>query len=129
MHAVNMSIKHDHRAMDASPRLLAVGGVLAALGAASCCVAPFSLFALGVSGAWIGRLTALAPYQPLFAAVAVACLALGFYLVYRRPAVACAEGSSCARASSNQSAKIGLWAAAVLIIVALGFPRVAILFL
>ena len=73
-------------------RLAAAGGILAALGAASCCVVPFALFTLGVSGAWIGNLTALEPYQPVFAAIAVACLGYGFYLVYRRPKVAC-EGS------------------------------------
>jgi mercuric ion transport protein len=74
-------------------RLAAAGGILAALGAASCCVVPFALFTLGVSGAWIGNLTALEPYQPAFAAIAVACLGYGFYLLYRRPKVACAEGS------------------------------------
>ena len=51
--------------------LLSVGGILAALGAASCCVIPFALFLAGVSGAWIGNLTALEPYQPIFAAVSL----------------------------------------------------------
>jgi mercuric ion transport protein len=57
---------------DQSPRerqglktALAAGGILAALGASSCCVLPFALFTLGVSGAWISNLTALAPYQPI----------------------------------------------------------------
>ncbi len=49
-------------------KLTAAGGIAAALGAASCCVVPFILFMLGVSGAWIGNLTALEPYQPVFAA-------------------------------------------------------------
>src|SRR3546814_12422622 len=65
--------------------LLAAGGILAAIGASSCCVLPLVFFALGVSGAWIGNLTALAPYQPIFVAAAVACLAFGFMRVYRRP--------------------------------------------
>lgn len=110
-------------------RLAAIGGILAALGAASCCVVPFALFTLGVSGAWIGNLTALEPYQPVFAAIAVACLGYGFYLVYRRPKVACAEGSYCASPSSNRLAKIGLWTALVLVLIAVGFPRIAALFL
>ncbi len=111
------------------PKLLAVGGILAAVGAASCCVAPFALFALGISGAWIANLTALEPYQPVFAVLAVACLGYGFYLVYRKPKVACAEGSYCAYPSSNRVAKIGLWTATVLVIIAIGFPRIAALFL
>ncbi|HMA70396.1 MAG TPA: mercuric transporter MerT family protein [Xanthobacteraceae bacterium] len=126
-----MTIKEDDRVRGASrgPKLLAAGGFVAALGAASCCVVPFVLFTLGVSGAWIGNLTALEPYQPIFTAIAVACLGSGFYLIYRRPTTACAEGSYCASPASNRVAKIGLWTAAVLVIVAIGFPRIAVLFL
>lgn len=109
--------------------LASVGGILGALAAASCCVVPFTLFTLGISGAWISNLTALEPYQPIFAALTFECLAYGFYHVYRKPKVACAEGSYCAKPSSGRTAKIGLWAAIVLVIVALGFPKLAPLFL
>ena len=94
--------------------------------AASCCVLPFALFFAGISGAWIGNLTAFEPYQPVFITIALACLGYGFYLVYRRPKAAeCAEGSYCARPSSHRNAKIGLWVATVLIIIAVGFPYAA----
>lgn len=110
--------------------LLSVGGILAALGAATCCVVPFALFVAGVSGAWIGNLTALKPYQPLFVGLAVACLGCGYYAVYRKPKAAdCVEGSYCARPSSSRNAKIGLWVATVLIVIAVGFPYTARLFL
>ncbi len=109
--------------------LASIGGILAALGAASCCVVPFALFVQGVSGAWISNLTALEPYQPVFAAVAFGFLGYGFYLVYRKPKVACAEGSYCAKPGSGRTAKIGLWTASILVVVALGFPRLAPLFL
>ena len=117
----------DRRATGAT--LLSVGGTLAALGAASCCVVPFTLVMLGVSGAWIGNLTALATYQPIFAAVAFGFLGTGFYLVYRKPRIACAEGSYCAAPRSGRTAKIGLWTATVLVVIALGFPKLAPLFL
>lgn len=109
--------------------LISVGGILAALGAASCCVVPFALFTLGISGAWISNLTALAPYQPIFAAVTFGLLGYGFYLVYRKPKVACADDSYCAKPSSGRSAKIGLWTATVLVAIALGFPQLVPLFL
>jgi len=109
--------------------LVSVGGILAALGAASCCVVPFALFTLGISGAWISNLTALEPYQPIFAAVTFGFLSYGFYLVYRKPRVVCAEGSYCAKPSSGRTAKIGLWIATVLVVIALGFPKLAPLFL
>lgn len=112
------------RDRDGSPKaLLATVGLLAALGASSCCLLPFGLFLVGVSGAWIGNLTALAPYQPLFVAVTLACLAGGFFVVYRKPrAVACAEGSYCARPAPDRIAKVALWGAAVIIAAALAFP-------
>ncbi|MBL4872564.1 MAG: hypothetical protein JKY41_04030 [Rhodobacteraceae bacterium] len=47
-------------------RLIAAGGILGALGASACCVVPLILFSLGISGAWISNLTALAPYKPIF---------------------------------------------------------------
>jgi mercuric ion transport protein len=107
--------------------LLAAGSVLAALGATSCCVMPFALFMLGVTGAWIGNLTALAPYQPIFVAIALGCLAGGFVLVRREagPAVSCAPGSYCATTSSVRVARFGLWTAAAIVGLALAFPYVA----
>jgi len=54
---------------------------------------------------------------------------LCFYLVYRKPKVACADGSYCAKPSSARIAKIGLWTATILVIIALGFPKLAPLFL
>src|SRR6516225_6483130 len=131
MHPPFMAIKEDHGVSGAprGPKLLAAGGILAALGAASCCVLPFALFTLGISGAWIGNLTALKPHQPILAAVTIGFLGCGFYLVYRKPKVACAEGSYCAKPSSGRIARIGLWTATVLIVVALGFPKLAPLFL
>ena len=109
--------------------LVAVAGILGALAASSCCVLPFLLFTLGVSGAWIGNLTALEPYRPVFIAVTLGLLGYGFYHLYRKPRVACAEGPSCARPGSGRIAKIGLWSAALLIAIALGFPKLAPLFL
>jgi mercuric ion transport protein len=105
---------------------LALGGVAAAIGASSCCVLPFAFFVLGVSGAWIGDLTALAPYQPIFLAVAAACIGLGFWRVYRRPVAAdCAQDQWCARPGSQRLTKAALWAAAALVVLAVAFPYFA----
>jgi len=40
-------------------RLPIIGGITAAIGASLCCVGPFLLLSLGISGAWIGNLTVL----------------------------------------------------------------------
>ena len=86
-------------------RLASVGGILAALGAASCCVVPFALFTLGISGAWISNLTALEPYHPTFAVFTSAFLGYGFYLVYRTPTVDRPDVSYCPNPPPGRSPK------------------------
>lgn len=105
-------------------RLLSLGGIAAALGAASCCVIPFALFLLGVSGAWIGDLTALEPWQPLFAALSLGFIGFGAWRLNRRRRAACADGY-CATSRADRIARFGLWTAAVLVVVAVAFPYLA----
>jgi mercuric ion transport protein len=112
----------------ARTRLIAAGGILGALAASSCCILPLVLFSLGISGAWIGNLTALAPYSPYFAAATLILLGYGYYLVYVGPKQACADGS-CARPLPNRLVKLSLWAATVLVVAALAFNYVAPLLL
>ncbi|MGH8610900.1 MAG: mercuric transporter MerT family protein [Gammaproteobacteria bacterium] len=118
-----------HRTQQAAgTTLVSIGGLFAAIAASSCCVLPLVLFALGISGAWISNLTALAPYQPYFAVVTLTCLVAGFAMVYRKPKAVCLPGSSCARPASDRFAKLSLWTATVIITAALTFPYVAPLF-
>src|SRR5215471_12277560 len=92
----------------AQARLIAVGSILGALAASSCCIIPLVLFSVGISGAWIANLTALAPYKPYFAAGTLALLGYGCYLVYVRPKQACADGS-CAQPLPGRLVKLSLW--------------------
>jgi mercuric ion transport protein len=121
--------KADRTAMQPIQKLLTIGGVLGALAASSCCTVPLALFGLGVSGAWIGNLTRLAPYQPYFIAATVACLGAGYWLVYRSRKIACADGEACARPLPNRIVKTGLILATLLVIGALAFDFLAPLFL
>ncbi len=131
-----MTFKHDYRQHDVplagiecGQTVLAAGGVLGALAASSCCILPLVLFSLGVSGAWIGNLTQLAPYQPYFIAAAIACLAGGYWLHRRSSKVECADGALCARPMPNRLARLGFALAAGLVVAAVGFNFVAPLFL
>src|SRR2546429_2566926 len=90
------------------PGLMAVGGLLGALVASSCCLLPLVLFGLGVSGAWIGNLTQLAPYQPFFITATITFLGYGYWLVYRSSKVACASGEACVRPWSNRLGEDGV---------------------
>lgn len=104
---------------------VAAGGVLGAIGASSCCILPLALFSLGAGGAWIGNLTALAPYQPVFIAVTLGFLGYGFYAVYWKPRRGCVNGAACARPLPNRIVKSALWVSTALVAAAIAFPYVA----
>jgi mercuric ion transport protein len=108
---------------------MAVGGLLGALAASSCCIVPLGLFSLGVSGAWIGNLTRLAPYQPYFLAATPICLGYGYWLAYRSGKRACTEGEVCARPLPNRVVKLGRVLATIFVIAAVAFDFLAPLIL
>ena len=111
---------------DAGRVATALGSVFGALAASSCCIVPLVLFSLGASGAWIGNLTALAPYQPIVVAVTIGFLGSGFYLVYRQPkADDCDPETLCASPKSTRLTKIALWSSSVLVIAAVAFNYLA----
>jgi mercuric ion transport protein len=126
-----MTINQDARTANVQrqQRLMAAGGLVGALTASSCCILPLVLLSLGVSGAWIGNFTRLAPYQPYFLAVTTGCLGYGYWLVYRSAKLACADGDACARPLPNRLVKTGLILASVLAVAALGFDFLAPLLL
>lgn len=105
-------------------RVIAVGGILGAVAASTCCIVPLILFSHGVSGAWIGNLTALEPYKPIFIVLTLGFLGAGYWMVYRKP-VACAEGDICARPLPNMLVKSALWGATVLIVLAIFWNWIA----
>ena len=105
--------------------LVAAGGMLGAVAASSCCIVPVVLFSLGATGAWIGNLTALAPYQPVFVTVTAGFLGTGFYMVYRKPKAATADVAPCALPIRNRIVKTALWSAVALTAAALAFPYAA----
>ena len=106
-------------------RLVVAGGILGALAASSCCVIPLVLFSLGIGGAWIANLTALAPYKPLFVGATAGLLGYGFYSVYWKAKHACANDAACARPLPNRLVKTGLWTATVLVAIAFAFDYIA----
>ncbi len=117
-----MSDIHDS---ETTPQSADHKGLFASLGLAgaflvsACCIVPLVLVTLGISGAWIGNLTALAPYKPLTSAIAIVFIGLGFWQVYFRTKPACADGSFCARPLSSVLTKTVLWAATALVLLSL----------
>jgi len=105
---------------------LAAGGVAAIL-ASTCCLGPLVLVALGFSGAWIGNLTVLEPYRPIFIGAALIALFFAWRRIFR-PARECRSGDVCAIPQVKTTYKVIFWIVAVLVLVALAFPYVLPLF-
>lgn len=100
-----------------------LAGGLAALLASTCCLGPLVLVTLGFSGAWIGNLTALEPYRPLFIGAALVALFFAWRRIFR-PLPACEPGEVCAIPQVRTTYKFIFWTVAALVLVALGFPYV-----
>ncbi len=98
-------------------------GGLAAILASTCCLGPLVLVALGFSGAWIGNLTALEPYRPIFIGAAAVAMFFAWRRIFR-PAQACTPGEGCAIPQVRSTYKRAFWIVAALVLVALGFPYV-----
>src|SRR5216684_3654035 len=98
-------------------------GGLAAILASTCCLGPLVLVALGLSGAWIGNLTRLEPYRPLFIAGAVIALFFAGRHIFR-PAQTCNPGEVCAVPGTRRIYKLLFVTVSVLVLIALVFPYV-----
>ena len=110
-------MKQNQMTDSAKDGVLAAGSILAALGASSCCVLPLALALIGVSGAWIGGLTALAPYQPVFLGLGALSVGSGLWRSYGRKQPVC-DGPQCGTADSRRWTRAGLWLAGGLLLTA-----------
>lgn len=108
-------------------RVPLLAGGLAAILASTCCLGPLVLIALGVSGAWIGNLTVLEPYRPLFIGGALVALFFAYRRIFRL-AQACQPGEVCATPQASATYKLLFWLVAALVLVALGFPYILPMF-
>jgi len=104
-----------------------IGGILAGIGASVCCVGPLLLLALGIGGAWIGNLTALEPYRPIFVGLTLVFLGLAYRRLYLLPQ-ACAPGTPCADSGTNSRQRLTFWWVAASLLALLAVPWFAPLF-
>ena len=95
--------------------------------ASTCCLGPLVLVLLGFSGAWIGNLTALEPYRPIFIGAALVAMFFAYRRIHR-PVQACKPGEVCAIPQVGTTYRFIFWVVVALVLVALGFPYVLPLF-
>lgn len=101
-----------------------LGAVVAAFGAALCCVGPIVFVTFGVGA---GLASTFEPLRPVFTILTVLGLAIGFYTVYGRgrtvppTAADCGPGEACTVPRSRTREKVILWTATVLAVVLWSF--------
>ena len=105
---------------------LVAGGIAAVL-ASTCCLGPLVLVMLGFSGAWIGNLTVLEPYRPVFIGVALVALFFAYRRIFRSAQV-CRPGEVCALPQVKATYKMIFWGVSALVVIALAFPYILPLF-
>lgn len=119
MSEISKNVLSDGTSERIQSRWMAAGGIVGAILASSCCILPLLFLSLGLGGAWMGNLTALAPYQPIFTMITFGFLGYGYYLVYWKPKTDYAEGEACARPIPNRIVKTALIAATLLVLTAM----------
>lgn len=96
-------------------------GLLASLTASACCAGPFILLMLGVSGSWIGNLSALEPFRPFFIVLAVVLLGIAYRKIYTQSS-SCETDSVCATDRGKNSQKLNFWITTAIIALSIAFP-------
>ena len=94
---------------------------IAAVIGSLCCVAPLVLITLGISGAWIGHLTAMEPYRPIFIGITGVFMALAFRQLYVVPAL-CAPGDTCANPRLQHRQRQVFWLVLLVLAMLIAFP-------
>ena len=104
-----------------------IAGALAAIGASVCCVGPLVLLALGIGGAWVGNLTAMEPYRPIFIGLTLLFLGLAFRKLYLVPQN-CAPDTLCPNPRTIKRQWLTFWIVTVLLLGLLAVPSLTPLF-
>lgn len=99
-----------------SAALPMLGAFTAALAASACCVLPAVLALVGLSSTGLG--VALAPYRPYFLIATGLTVAVGFWLVYRKPRDAC----GCEVPRRRRLARVAMWITAVAVTALAAYP-------
>lgn len=104
-----------------------IGGVLASIGASACCVGPLLLLSLGIGGAWIGTLTRLEPYRPVFMVLVLVFLGLAFRGLYVVPQ-SCDTEAGCVADRTRHTQRILFWIVSPLLLALVTSPWLLPLF-
>ncbi len=98
-----------------------IGSVVTGIAASVCCLGPLVLLTLGISGSWIGNLSVMESYRPIFIGVTLIFLGLAFRKLYLLPQ-SCAVDKPCVRPGNLRKQRIIFWIVSVFVLVVMSFP-------
>lgn len=97
-------------------KLPLIGGIMAAIAGSICCIGPLILLLLGVSGAWIGSLTLLEPYRPLFVIAVMILFSWSAWKLYR-PKIKFSAAMPCICHAVPIRQQITFWIVAIIAVI------------
>lgn len=95
--------------------------IIAGIAASTCCLGPLVLLTLGVSGSWIGNLSAMEPLRPYLMVLTLVLLGLAFRKLYLVPQ-SCAVDTPCARPATLRKQRITFWLVSIAVLIIMSFP-------
>jgi mercuric ion transport protein len=112
---------------DKTTRWGIIGIIIGAIGASICCIGPLVLLALGISGAWVGTLSAFETYRPFFMVFTLLLLGFAHYRVYRNSKAeeCCETDGACHTPERKKFMKTTLWIVTIVAVGLMAFPYVA----
>ena len=98
-----------------------LASIVAGIAASTCCLGPLLLLTLGVSGSWIGSLSAMEPFRPYLMGLTLLLLGLAFRKLYRVPQ-RCAVDAPCATPANLRRQRVIFWVVSVAVLAIMAFP-------
>jgi len=98
-----------------------IASIVAGITASACCIGPFVLLTLGVSGSWISHFSALEPLRPVFIGITAIFLGLTFRKLYLVPQ-SCDVNAPCANTRYLRKQRIIFWVVTLVVIAIITFP-------
>ncbi len=98
-----------------------LASIIAGIAASTCCLGPLVLLTLGVSGSWIGSLSAMEPFRPYLMGLTLLLLGLAFRRLYLVPQ-RCAVDAPCATPANLRRQRGIFWVVTVAVLAIMAFP-------
>lgn len=98
-----------------------IGSILTGIAASTCCLGPFILLTLGISGSWIGNLGAMEPFRPIFIGLTLIFLGMAFRKLYITPQT-CDVNKPCAQPGNLRKQRIIFWLVSIFVLTVMSFP-------